>query len=123
MITISEYLVHIQISLPDTMSDIEHKALYDAEAEHCKSELCLPLLRRLWRVPGTKDNYGLWEAASPTQLHEAIASFPLFRYMTVTVIPLAVNPNDPALGRVAQPALHDAHAVDDGYMGSALVRP
>ena len=57
----------------------------------------LRLLRRLWRVPGTTDNYGIWEADNPTVLHDVIASFPLFRYMTVEVTPLAVNHNDPAL--------------------------
>ena len=35
-------------------------------------------IRRMWRVPGRRANWGVWEADDATALHAAIASLPLF---------------------------------------------
>jgi len=32
---------------------------------------------RLWRVPGRRENWGIWKAADPDQLHAAFVSLPL----------------------------------------------
>jgi muconolactone D-isomerase len=52
-------------------------------------------IRRLWRVPGRRANWGIWEAADATAVHAAIRSLPLFPWLDVDVIPLAAHPNDP----------------------------
>jgi muconolactone D-isomerase len=95
----AEYLVHMQIRTPPDMPADVHDQLYADEAAYCLSDQVRSKLRRLWRVPCTTDNWGLWEAATPTELHEAIAAFPLFRYMTVEVVALADNHNDPGGAR------------------------
>ena len=53
------------------------------------------VLRRLWRIPGRRANWGIWTTSSTDELHEALASLPLYSYMSITVHPLARHPNDP----------------------------
>jgi len=65
------------------------------EAERALELGSCGILRRLWRIPGRLANWGLWAAADIDELHNAIASLPLFPFLTVTVHPLASHPNDP----------------------------
>lgn len=73
------------------------RLLLTREAERAKQLAADGILRRLWRIPGRRANWGIWTAASADELHAAIASLPLFPYMTITVYPLAAHPNDPGL--------------------------
>jgi muconolactone D-isomerase len=43
----------------------------------------------MWRVPGRVANVGIWQATDATELHEALASLPLFPYIDARVTPLA----------------------------------
>jgi muconolactone D-isomerase len=95
----------MSIRVPPELRDNEPSKvtrLYADEAVHCRALADKGMVKRLWRVPATTDNWGLWEADTPTALHEAISGFPLFPYMTVEVISLAENRNDPAL-RIPEP--------------------
>jgi muconolactone D-isomerase len=46
---------------------------------------------RMWRIPGRTANVGLWDASDATTLHDAIASLPMFPYLSAEVTPLAVH--------------------------------
>lgn len=89
-----EFLVSIKIMpLP---GDPDHTAkLYAAEAARAKELADQGIIIRLWRVPGQKANWGLWEAEDATTLHQAISSLPLYPHMEVMVHPLAIHPSDP----------------------------
>jgi len=90
-----EFLVSIKITPPK--GDEENTAkLYVAEGIRAKELADQGIIRRLWRVPGQKANWGLWNAGDATALHQAISSLPLFPYMEVAVHPLAEHPSDPA---------------------------
>ena len=52
-------------------------------------------IRRLWRIPGRRANWGLWEAPDASELHAAIRSLPFFPWLQVDVHPLAAHPSDP----------------------------
>jgi len=52
------------------------------------------VLRRLWRVPGTRAVVGLWEAPDATALHEALASLPMFPWFSASVEALATHPQE-----------------------------
>jgi muconolactone delta-isomerase len=65
------------------------------EAERAGELAAAGILRRLWRVPGRRENWGLWAAATTDELHEALASLPLYSHLDITVHPLATHPNDP----------------------------
>ncbi len=91
-----EFLVHIQIQWPGDGDAAELARLMLAERERATVLGAEGRIRRLWRIPGQRANWGLWEASDATALHEAISSLPLFPWLAVTVHPLAQHPSDPA---------------------------
>jgi muconolactone delta-isomerase len=88
-----EFLVHMEVVGPSEAVG----ALLDAEEKRAKELAALGILRRLWRIPGRRANWGIWIASDVDELHNAIASLPLYPHLSVTVHPLALHPNDPGL--------------------------
>lgn len=86
------YQVAIQIVRPETASDEEWSALLTREAEAAKELVKRGRIRGIWRVVGQTANVGIWEAESHNELHDSLASLPLFRFMTVTVTALSTHP-------------------------------
>jgi muconolactone delta-isomerase len=86
-----EFLVHMEVT-----ARIESgNELLAKEAERSRQLAEAGVLRRLWRVPGRRANWGIWAASSTDELHAALVSLPLFPYLNITVHPLASHPNDP----------------------------
>jgi muconolactone D-isomerase len=96
-----EFLVRTENHLsPDT--DPARVAALRAEERVQAGELRdRGMLKRLWRVPGRWATIGLYEAPDATVLHDALSSLAMWRYMEVTVEPLADHPQEVAL-RAAQ---------------------
>jgi muconolactone D-isomerase len=90
-----EFLVRITIDIPADMPQEQSRELAQREAERAGELASQGRLVRLWRVPGRRANVGLWSAKDATQLHEALASLPLFPYMDIALEPLARHPSDP----------------------------
>jgi muconolactone D-isomerase len=90
-----EFLIHMQVG-PIGDADLAAKLLRE-EAERSKALAADGVIRRLWRVPGRRENWGIWVAQSIDELHTAIASLPLYPYLNVTIHILATHPNDPGL--------------------------
>jgi len=86
-----DFLVYMEVTARIESGD----ALLEKEAERARQLAAAGILRRLWRVPGRRANWGIWVAATTDELHAALASLPLFPYMSITVHPLATHPNDP----------------------------
>ena len=93
-----DFLVHIVVTWPAGITDEEQKRLLAAEAVRAKELAAEGRLRRLWRIPGQKANWGIWNAPNPSELHAAISSLPMWPYLVAEVHPLAVHGNDPAGG-------------------------
>lgn len=89
-----EFLVHMAVGRIDTGEEKERE-LREEEAARSRELARQGLLIRLWRVPGRRENWGIWRANDGDQLHNAFASLPLFPYLQITVHPLATHPNDP----------------------------
>ena len=91
-----EFLVRFDL-LIDSGSDPEwidfHLA---AEAQRASALAAAGVLTRIWRVPGERASWSLWEATDATALHDAISSLPLWPRIAATVHPLAKHINDPA---------------------------
>ena len=87
-----EFLVQIEIGLPPSTPDDERATLLAAEAARGRELRDAGSIVRLWRVPGRRANVGIWSAADASELHEAIASLPLFPWMDVRVSALADHP-------------------------------
>ena len=75
--------------------DEREKQLREQEAARSRELAKEGILLRLWRVPGRRENWGIWRADDADRLHDALSSLPLFRYLTITVHSLASHPNDP----------------------------
>jgi muconolactone D-isomerase len=87
-----EFLVDIEIRMPQDLPSEEVSRLYAAERSRGQALQAEGALLRIWRVPGTTHNVGLWSTQDADQLHAALASLPLYRWMTVSVRALATHP-------------------------------
>ncbi len=90
-----EFLVHIEVRWPPDGDPDELRRLTEAERVRGRELAEAGHIRRLWRIPGRRANWGLWQAADATELHAAIGSLPFFPWLDVEVIPLAAHPTDP----------------------------
>jgi muconolactone D-isomerase len=91
-----EFLVRIDVRTPVDMDPDRLAALQTAETARAGELVEEGLLRRIWRIPGRRSNYSLYEAQDATALHAALSSLPLFPYMEIKVQALAVHHVDPA---------------------------
>lgn len=91
-----EFLVNIRINIPHDMPEDELNHLVVTEramaAEHAETGT----LQRMWRVPGRRENWGLWRATSATELHAILSALPVWPWMDLDVHPLAAHPVDPS---------------------------
>lgn len=92
MTTIMEFLVKIEIDVPSDFSTQEYADLLVQERIRGRELQVQGLVQRIWRIPGTKNNVGIWCASNATHLHSILASLPLYRFMKIDVISLAVHP-------------------------------
>lgn len=90
-----EFLVHMEVGGIETGSEAE-SALREKEAIRARELAAAGTLIRLWRVPGRRENWGIWSAETTDQLHDTLTSLPFFPFLRITVYPLASHPNDPA---------------------------
>jgi muconolactone delta-isomerase len=89
-----EFLVYIEIGQIEGDACAMQR-LQREETARARELAAQGILSSLWRVPGRRANWGIWVADDCDELHSAIASLPLFPYLTVTVHPLARHPNAP----------------------------
>jgi muconolactone D-isomerase len=87
------YLVHMVVRLPHDMDPEVASDLKAREKERALDLQRAGLWPHLWRVAGQYANYSVFDVESHDQLHELLTSLPLFPFMDVDVIPLAVHPS------------------------------
>ncbi|MET0454108.1 MAG: muconolactone Delta-isomerase family protein [Mycobacterium sp.] len=85
----SEFLVHIDLNRPAGMDDSQWGAVLKREAQHAGRYRDDGVIERMWRIPGTTANVGIWSADTATELHELLSTLPAFPHMKVVVQPLA----------------------------------
>ena len=90
-----EFLVNIRFVWPPTITDEERARLRTAELAHAEELKKKGHLVRMWRVIGRRENWGLWRAKDSTEMHEVLSSLPIWPYMEIQVIPLAIHGVDP----------------------------
>jgi muconolactone delta-isomerase len=92
-----EFLVKFDIALPPGLSETDRRFVYAAEALAAQAFFDNGTFSRVWREPGTRNHWALWNAPDADYVHRAYETFPMFtrNWGRATVYPLAVNPNDP----------------------------
>lgn len=91
-----EFLVRQENNMP-AMAPDEASRIKAAEREYAQQLRDRGILRRLWRVPGTRTAIGWYEAADTTALHEALAALPTFQWQNISVEALATHPQEQLL--------------------------
>jgi muconolactone D-isomerase len=91
-----EFLVRTENTLPPDTPDDVREGLRKSERERAMQLREAGILKRLWRVPGRNATIGLYEAADPAQLHDALVSLPMWKWMDITVEILATHPQEKA---------------------------
>jgi muconolactone D-isomerase len=90
-----EFLVRQTNRMPsDAESQSLREQLRESERARAGELRASGMLLRLWRVPGTQDAIGLYQAADATELHDALASLPMFPWLEITIQPLATHPQE-----------------------------
>lgn len=92
MTTMMEFLVKIEIDIALDFSAQDYANLLVQERTRGRELQEQGSIQRIWRIPGTKNNVGIWCASDATHLHSLLASLPLYRFMKIDVISLAVHP-------------------------------
>ena len=89
-----EFLVRMSVHWPAESALADE--LRRAEGVRARELADQGVIVRLWRLPGTTANWGLWRAPDATELHAALMSLPLAPHAEFEVQALAEHPNDPA---------------------------
>lgn len=87
-----QFLVEISVDIPTDLADTQVQKLIAAERSRGSELRNSGVIERIWRIPGTRNNVGVWRATNATELHSLLSSLPLFPYMTIIVRPLAQHP-------------------------------
>jgi muconolactone D-isomerase len=88
----AEYLVRIAVALPQALEPARRAELIAAERELGRRLVEDGTIVRIWRVPATTNNVGVWRADDATALHAVLRSLPLAAWCTFDVAALAIHP-------------------------------
>jgi len=89
-----EFLVRSENRLPVDTPQERREELRAGERARAMELREAGVLKRLWRVPGRNATVGLYEAADPAELHDALMSLPMSPWLDVTVEALATHPQE-----------------------------
>ncbi len=92
-----EFLVRQSNGAASALPPERHEELRIAERARASELREAGILVRLWRVLGSTDSIGLYQAEDADALHEALQSLPMFPWMRFTVEPLVTHPQEKAL--------------------------
>ena len=90
-----EFLVRIEQDIPPDIDPDLLASVKAAEAERGAQLVADGKLQRIWRIPGRRAVYALYEVEGPVELHEVLSSLPLFPWMDMDVTPLGSHALDP----------------------------
>jgi muconolactone delta-isomerase len=94
-----EFLVHFEITLPPGLPELERERIYKKEEKAAAPFFANGTFARCFREAGTRNHWAIWDAPDADYIHRAYETFPLFtlNWGRASIIPLAVNPNDPGV--------------------------
>lgn len=87
------YLVRMDVDIPQDMPVEQSDAIKAEEREYAQALQRDGRWAHIWRVVGEYSNYSVFDVADNDELHILLSSLPLFRYMHITVTPLATHPS------------------------------
>jgi muconolactone D-isomerase len=91
------FAVRMDVALPDELDVADRSDLIAREKAYSLTLQADGEWVSIWRIAGKYANLSIFDVNSNDRLHEILWNLPLFRYMTIEVIPLAQHPSDKAL--------------------------
>ncbi|ASY57640.1 MULTISPECIES: muconolactone Delta-isomerase [Sinorhizobium] len=85
--------VEMTVSLPHDLPSGVAAELKATERERAQELQRSGKWRHLWRVAGRYANVSIFDVSGPGELHEVLATLPLFPFMDVKVVPLCRHPS------------------------------
>lgn len=92
-----EFLARIEQDIPPDIDPERLAAVKAAEAVRGRELVDEGKLRRIWRIPGRRAVYVLYEVDGPDELHDILSSLPLFPWMDIEVTALGSHALDPTV--------------------------
>ena len=86
-----EFLVSINVDVPQDFPASSFEQLLIRERLRGKELKAQGSIERIWRVPGTRNNVGIWKAEDASELHLLLSSLPIFAFMRIEILQLAVH--------------------------------
>jgi len=93
-----EFLARVEQDIPPDIDPERLAAVKAAEAVRGRELVEAGKLVRIWRIPGRRAVYGLYEVEGPDELHDILASMPLYPWMDIEVTALGTHALDPKNG-------------------------
>ncbi|MEA2002194.1 MAG: muconolactone Delta-isomerase family protein [Actinomycetota bacterium] len=90
-----EFLARIEQDISPDMDPIRLAKVKEAERARGEELITAGKLCRIWRVPGRRAGYALYNVDSPEELHEILSSMPLWPWMDIEVTALSAHALDP----------------------------
>jgi muconolactone D-isomerase len=87
------YLVHLTFSDPSGVSDSELDSLRQRETARAHELQRDGTLIGLWREPGQRASWAMWDVASADELDKLLRSLPYWPWMSLQVYLLSEHPN------------------------------
>lgn len=92
-----EFLARIEQDIPPDIDPARLAAVKAAEAVRGQELVDEGKLRRIWRIPGRRAVYGLYEVDGSDELHDVLSSLPLYPWMDIEVTALGSHALDPTV--------------------------
>jgi muconolactone D-isomerase len=89
-----KYLVHMDVNIPADLPAHEAAEIKATEKAYSQELQRSGKWPEIWRVVGEYANYSIFDVDSNDELHEILQNLPQFRYMDISVVPLAKHPSD-----------------------------
>ncbi len=90
-----EFLARIEQNISPDMDPARLAEVKAAEQVRGQELVDAGKLRRIWRIPGRRAVYALYRVESTEELHDILASLPLFPWMDIEVTALGAHALDP----------------------------
>lgn len=88
------FAVTMNVVLPDDLDPQARADLVAREKGYSQELQRAGKWPHIWRIVGRYANLSVFDVESNDELHEILWGLPLFGYMDIEVVPLAVHPSD-----------------------------
>lgn len=87
-----EYLVHMEINIPESVSDETLQEIVLKERKYTQDLQKEGKWVHIWRVVGEYANYSIFDVENHDELRQILSNQPLYKWMKLKVTPLAYHP-------------------------------